>query len=276
MTKEILDFFKGKPVEYIFLIIGILLFIGAFSSYDEGIKFPTKNPIILILCLGIFFIGVFFIIKLLPFFYKKSALFKATTNFGQLEVLLKFQKIQDADVSKKEDLFILPVNTTFIDDCINHKDSALGSFFANHHSDKISSFTEDIRKTLDKKGINSESEENYKTATALILPSKFSLPSKLMLVASTIRKPKSGIHSTPTIISNCIENIFHETSNKRVKNIHMPIIGSGHGGLDLNDALLTILVSIKFYARKFHHIKQVNIYILEKDKNKINSSLISI
>jgi len=49
----------------------------------------------------------------------------------------------------------------------------------------------------------------------------------------------------------------------------MPILGSGHGGLDINEALLFLIVAIKHYSQYYHHLKSIDIIVTENDASKL-------
>lgn len=55
------------------------------------------------------------------------------------------------------------------------------------------------------------------------------------------------------------------TADKKISKLRMPILGSGHGGLDINDALLFLILAIKHYSKQYHHVKSVDIIVTEID-----------
>jgi hypothetical protein len=59
------------------------------------------------------------------------------------------------------------------------------------------------------------------------------------------------------------------TADKKIAHLRIPVIGSGHGGLEINSAILFILLSIGHYSKKFHHIKSIEIVIIDSDAKKI-------
>jgi hypothetical protein len=79
----------------------------------------------------------------------------------------------------------------------------------------------------------STNEGNYEPATVLILPEEYSIQSKVILIASSVRSSGKGFNTTPSIISNSIHNLFRATAEQRIRKFYIPIIGSGHAGLVL-------------------------------------------
>jgi hypothetical protein len=49
----------------------------------------------------------------------------------------------------------------------------------------------------------------------------------------------------------------------------MPVLGSGHGGININEALLFMVQALKHYAKYYHHIKAVDIIIIDGDVPKL-------
>ena len=115
-----------------------------------------------------------------------------------------------------------------------------------------------------------ECDGAYLIGTTLNLTSFYEkVPSNVFLTASTVKKKSVGFKASPTSICECIRQIFELTADQRISTLHMPILGSGRGGLPIHTALLLQLISIKHYFTLFPHIKIVNIIVLEKDAKEI-------
>lgn len=198
---------------------------------------------------------------------KKATVKKGISlKFNNTTVNLKEGEIQNVEITNKNSAVVLPANTTFIDDCITDPKSTLGAFFLKFYPDKIPTrVSEDIEKELRKQHYKKDKNGSYPPGTTIILPKEYDTPAKCIITASTIRKEKVGIVAYPSTICECIRQIFEITADKKIERIYMPVIGSGHGGLDINDALLFILLSIKYYSKRYHHIKTVDILITPED-----------
>jgi O-acetyl-ADP-ribose deacetylase (regulator of RNase III) len=194
-------------------------------------------------------------------------------KFNNLSIDIKEGEIQNIGTVNRNSAVILPANTTFIDDCITDAKSALGAFFLKHYSDKIpQKVSEDIEKALENFGYKKDEDGSYPPGTTIILPKEYNTPAKCIIAASTIRKEKVGIMAYPSTICECIRQIFEITADKKVERIYMPVIGSGHGGLDMNDALLFILLNLKYYSKRYHHIKSVEILVTPEDALKLKDA----
>ena len=69
-----------------------------------------------------------------------------------------------------------------------------------------------------------------------------------------------------------IKSIFRTATERRLSEIAIPVIGSGHGGLDFNIALFLILLQgiICMKHEGYHHIKQMTVVIYDKSGNLKN------
>ena len=105
-----------------------------------------------------------------------------------------------------------------------------------------------------------------------MLPDYFAKPARIVVTASTIRTVGAGIISSPQIICNCVEEILKATADQRIDTLYLPILGSGHGGVDRGLALLFLLLAMLHFSKTYHHIKVVNIVVHPKDIDGLNRS----
>ena len=140
-----------------------------------------------------------------------------------------------------------------------------------HFPSKISNLGEVIKGCLNESERLPDDQGEYPPGTSIILPSPYDSPVNIILTASTIRKKGEGIVAEPSNISKCIEEVFKLTSDKKIRKLYLPIIGSGHGGLDLYDALVFLILDIKHSSNKFYHIKEIDIPIREEDTKKLKN-----
>lgn len=197
-------------------------------------------------------------------------------QFGQTKVIIRIGKVQETLGLNKATAIILPANTTFIDDCITDKNSALGSFMLEHYPDKTSEVKQAIENTLKASKIMKDSDNNYPSGSTIILPVPYDNPFHILLTAATIRKERAGIKAEPDTICDCIKQIFSITSDKKISRLQMPILGSGHGGLEINMALLLLILAIKYFSNYYHHIKLIDIITIEGDAKRLKKDIYKI
>lgn len=203
---------------------------------------------------------------------KKATIQKGLSlQVSRCKVNIKVGQIQDIATVDKSASVVLPANTSFIDDCITDSNSALGAYFMKHFPSKISNLGEVIKGCLNDSGKLLDDEGDYPPGTSIILPSPYDSPVNIILTASTIRKKGVGIVAEPSNISKCIEEVFELTSDKKIRKLYLPILGSGHGGLDLYDALVFLILAIKHSSNKFHHIKEIDIAVREDYAEKFKN-----
>jgi hypothetical protein len=280
-TKELRDIVEGvrgilyAPIINIILIIGFILIVLSFCEFDGISHFSlTHSPNWIMLIIGILLVmisfGTYVLTREDRRIDKKASIRKGISfSFDQLSVHLKEGKIQEVPQLSKDCAVVLPANTSFIDDCITDEKSALGAFFLKYHADKIPRAPQDFESQLKQLGYQRSENGAYPLSTTIILPQEYDTPAKTIITASSVRKETSGIRAEPSSICECIRKVFTVTADKKISKIYMPILGSGYGGLDINSALLFLLLSIRHYANHYHHLKSINIIVTESDATRL-------
>ncbi|MFM2226554.1 MAG: hypothetical protein RJA07_2756 [Bacteroidota bacterium] len=258
------------------IFLGLLAVGFSFTTYDKGFHFPTATPNWIIFYFGVCFIGGGLVLYFALTERKSKKLKdKTTLKFNSTTLTIKIADIQDAENLTNDCAFVLPANTSFVDDCVTDNKTALGAFFNKHHSEKIPQFNQKLKAILKSKNLQPVEGIHYAPSTVLILPEEFSIRAKVILVASSVRNTGQGFHTDPAIISNTIYNLFQQTADQRISTFFIPIIGSGHAGLEITEALNLLILCIKFHSKKFHHPKNVFIFVRENDSKKINASFLN-
>lgn len=276
---ENLRYIFNAPILNIAIGSGIILAFLSFLDFN-GLKISAlrENPRLLMFLLGI----VLAIGGILSLIFtsedrkinKNIDLKKGVSlQFGQTKVHIRVGKIQEIIGLDKTSAVVLPANTTFIDDCITDKDSALGSFMLEHYPDKISEIKQTIEDALKASKIIKDSNNNYPSGSTIIMPAPYDNPFHILLTAATIRKERAGIKAEPDTICDCVKQIFSITSDKKISRLQMPILGSGHGGLEINLALLLLTLAIKYFSNYYHHVKSIDIVTIENDTKRLRKDI---
>jgi hypothetical protein len=272
--KEYLCFLESALKAHVanLLILGAVLFLGLAFVQGSNLKelglLSRPNEFRLILGGCLLLIGVLIhMLSVLGQPIRRQVNLKKgiTIKLGSISVTLKVANIQDVNDTSVSAGIVLPANTAFVDDCIRDRQSALGSFFLEKYANHIELVADHIRQRLNNSGIHPDSEGMYPLGTTVLMETPFDKPCSLILTASTVRRPGQGIHAGPTAVCECIRNVFERTSDKKIEKLYIPILGSGHGGMNKYQALLFLIVSIAHYERSHHHIKQVIVLIREAD-----------
>jgi len=274
---KILDTLKEMPLGRIFLFIGVFFLAFSFIQYDDKLII-SKNINYISLYIGLSFILMFIITCIFSIFKQVSS--QRITVRGKkiktknVEILLQIGNIEDKTLYTDNSVIVLPSNTKFDDDCITDSKSALGSFFRTHYADKI-----DIAKTTITETARIEykyiTNDNFELGSTIILPEPFNNITTVAISAVTTRLQRTGFTTDLRAISLIIKNIFELTSDKRIDTIIIPVLGSGHGGLDINFAINFILLNVRYNIQQHHHIKNVKIIIFNEDKKPKKIKLIN-
>ena len=272
---ENLRYVINAPIVNMMVFFGLVFIALSFFGLD-GIKTITlvASPRWPMLIIGsiLTFAGltVFLLTREERRINKKARIEKGISiKLGRILVKLELGKIQEISNLNKTTAVVLPANTTFINDCITDKNSALGSFMMDHYPAKISEITKVIEERLKISGVPRNNDNTYPLGTTIILPQPYDTPINILITAATIRKEKIGIRAEPTSICECIRQVFVATSDKKISKLRMPILGSGHGGLEINTALLFLILGIRHYSNCYHHVKSVHIVVTENDAKRL-------
>jgi len=257
---------------------GILLVIASFAEYDkvQGLSLHqsihwlmTGSGFLLIVVGAAIYLWTHEnVARRAKLDYEKGIEIKR----GEVIILVKAGEIQAIQSLTSNSAVVLPANTTFVDDCAADKRSAMGAFFGEHFPGEIGGLPALFKHILDSLGKQAVGGNQYSPGTTFILPDRFSKPAKIVVTASTIRSSETGITSNPYIICNCVEGILRATADERVDTIYVPILGSGHGGVDRGLALLFLLLAFLHFLKFHHHIRKVQIVVHPNDVNGLNQS----
>lgn len=278
--KEVLSDAKAillAPVTNILCIAGVLLLIISFADYDKlnGLTLhgqmhtgTTITGLLLVL------IGALLLYRTSRTHASVHLNYEKGVEIKRASLTIRIQKgeIQSIPTSNKNTAIVLPANTAFVDDCATDKRTAMGAFFLEHFPDKVAALPSIFLEVLSANGAQADKDGQYHAGTTIMLPETFAKPAKVVITASTIRKSGAGIASTPHVICSCVEEILKCTADRRVDTVYLPILGSGHGGVDRGIALLFLILAVLHFSKTYHHIKLIQVVIHPKDIDSLNQS----
>ena len=226
---------------------GTLILIGVFLAYTGGA--PT-------------------ILKKRELDYLKGVEFKA----HNLTVSIVIEEIQNIATVNQDAAIVLPTNTAFVDDCAADSRTAIGAFFMSRFPSGIASLPALLLDLLAEQGQHPDANNQFAAGTTVVLPDEFARPAKVVITASTIRGPGVGITSSPQVICSCVECILRETADHCLDTIYLPLLGSGHGGVEKGAALLILALCLLHFAKSYHHIRSVYIVVHPRDADVLRKS----
>ena len=284
MIKSIIDTLANAktvvmaPLTNILCISGVLLLLGSFVDYDktQGVSLHGNAHWAMVV-FGLVLVVIGVILFLLTdeargirnrLNYDKGVEIKR----GDLRIIIKTGEIQAIHDATRNAAIVLPANTTFVDGCAADARTAMGAFFTTHFPGDVGQLPSLLREILDTAGIRTEESGQYTAGTTVMLPDYFAKPAWIVVTASTIRTPGAGIISGPDILCICIEKILKATADQRIDTLYLPILGSGHGGVERGLALLFLLLAMLHFSKSYHHIKVVHIVVHPGDVNGLRKS----
>lgn len=174
-------------------------------------------------------------------------------------------QIQDMSVNANHGAFVLPANSTFDDACIRDDRTALGSFFLNHFSKNITSIQSLIRNEASKAlGVPVEKFREAPPGKTIFLDKPMGSQFRIFITAIT-RVADKGISADTLSLIAAVKSILEISSKHRISELCMPVLGTGHGGLDFSCALSLMLVqSVHCVVYEgCHNIKNIKIVIFD-------------
>lgn len=266
----------------------LFLFFGTFKVNDIT-KFsiealPTPNFTALVI--GI----IFLLISIIIFFELGVDIFNLNTikiknlkNDGlcvQIEracILIHFSKIEG--IEKKADaVVVLPSNEYFDDDCIKDKKSSLGAYIDKYFKNQIPEFQRAVSKELTEKNVpfteqnkkeGEPPQNSYGIGTSILLTKPINTSETVLLVSVTEQRAGLGLYSNISFVYKAVNGIYKKVIDNRIRNIYVPLLGSGHGGLNKRVALLALVTAFAELIKKDggNKIQTLNIVIFKGEKD---------
>lgn len=195
-------------------------------------------------------------------------------NLGTAKVQVSFGKIEEFDCSDDNCLVALPANEYFDDECIHDKRSSLGAFMQHYFKESIQDIQNLVRDNLKDEPheiVNKKPTEtgvSYGVGKCVFLNTPMSSNLRVAMVAVTTQRANEGLKADASYIFTAASSVLQLMANNRLSRLHIPILGSGHGGLRQEVSLLCMLIAFGELSRKaWHNLKEVNIVVYRRDSN---------
>ena len=278
--------FTLKNYKVASLIFAFLFFFLGIFKVNDIAKFsiealPRLN--IAAIIIGI----VFLIISIITFFeldmfYLNTIKIKNLKNDGicvqidRASIMIHFCKIEEIE-KKPDSVVVLPANEYFDDECINDKRSSLGAYIDKYFKNQISEFQKAVSHELTEKMIpitqqvKKEGEplqSSYGIGTSILLTKPINTEERVMLISVTEQRAGQGLYSNISFVYKAVNGIYKKVTDNRIGNIYVPLLGSGHGGLNKRIALLSLVTAFAELIKKDggSKIQTLNIVIFKSGK----------
>jgi len=264
------------------IVVAFFTFLGAIEGFVTGVKYffdsiPWVGGVLATSAAsGYLALGALVVLVILnTTLWKRPSeepVVKEVTLLGKIEdseIKLVKGNIQETNGLGRESVILLPANTTFMDDCITDKNSALGAYFMENYPGKNEQALTVMQKELELRGYSRNPNGDYSPGATILMPAPFDSPVKLLISGTTVRRKEEGIIAEPSSITEAIHNAFAITADMKISRLRMPVLGSGHGGMNLASAVNLLVHTIKYYLGKYHHVKSVELVVREVDASKL-------
>jgi O-acetyl-ADP-ribose deacetylase (regulator of RNase III) len=262
----------------ILVLIGfiMLLFLSFFEfSYNEKFILASKdkpNVIFLIFAIILF---ICFISKYLSpnkFFSIEHRQYSYVIDIDENhKIVIKQDNISSYN-GGIDKAILLPANTSFDEKCITDKNSALGSYFLKNFPGKIDAAKNIIIDEATKKFFLSDKKKCADVGDTILLRKYDGEKTNILISAVTQDHPDIGIQANAVGIINSIKNALSICSENRYSSVTMPIIGTGHGGIEPKISLVLICIQyfLSVYHLQNHHVKELVIIVFDQNKRLKN------
>lgn len=275
-------------IDLIFCLGGVIFILLSMFSVQDITKLQiTPRDAILVkhflvgfflILLGIFIYGIQYWST--PMSWTAITKIKRGKDFinvkiGHAKLELCFGKIQDSIISNPNYLFALPANDLLDDECITDGRSSLGAFISKEFPNMVNEVVDLTKKKLEENEFfgnfdSSSGKKRYEAGTTVYFNNPLGKEIKMAFVSVTSVKDHEGIRCEASYIIRAMKGIHRLMNIKRLEDLVIPLIGSGHGGLKPQLSLICMLISIVECLREPSgcHIKNVKIVVYRDDKSK--------
>jgi Domain of unknown function (DUF6430) len=267
----------------VLLFVGFILIVISFFKIQDITKLDLSanpSPIYPIFACGIVLIALSIVMFVLTETYIDWRLSKVrkedngySIKVGRTDVKVHFGKIEDCNATEPACVVALPANEFFDDDCISDPRSALGAYIQNAFPEGIN----DIRKLVENEVSKFESlevekelgvkQKSYGIGKCVYLRSPLGSSRKILLVSVTTKRRGEGLKSKPDYLMDAMGAIQQSMLDNRLNELHVPVLGSGHGGMRSEAALMYMVLAISeaVRIRSWQNLRSVTIVVFQKD-----------
>jgi len=195
-------------------------------------------------------------------------------KFGRTELIIRFGRIEECEDKLPGYAVALPSTEFFDDDCATDPNSALGAYFKSAFPKRIAQVQKAVTEKLkNAAGVLVEKEESkmhrsHGVAKCVYLENLFGSRRRMILVAVTTKRAKVGLRCEPFYLFAAMKALCQTMNDYRLWNLSLPAMGSGHGGVEPELALLYLILSLKAVIDRRHSggVKTVRIVVFQKDQ----------
>ncbi len=192
-------------------------------------------------------------------------------RLGVMSIDVTFGRIEQQVCEHSGCLVALPSNEFFDDDCIHDRASSLGSFMLHNFDGRIAEIQQSVvNALLGRQGEELEKRpgvlaKSYGIGACVYLDRPLESKYRIAMVSVTTQRSDEGLQSEAAYVLDAVRSLQRLMANNRITEVHVPVLGSGHGGLRAEVALLCMLISLGELHRRGsgHGLRTVNIVVFQ-------------
>ena len=293
MIKTI-DALLKQPYWIVSLFLGVVLVAASCVTVKKDYIFDTHPPHTYLLVV----IGVgLLVLSAVAFGY---AILSKTSNIDDIGSGVDLGRVKEADgalstkvsgceirvvsgrleeyPSTAGSVVVLPCNEYFDDECVDDTRSALGAYVNRAFEGQVPAFVslmkEECRKRLgpgqEQQKTDEERALSFGIGRCVLLKKPLGRAVPVALLSTTTQREGEGLSSRISYLFEGMRELLVRLANERINEIVMPLMGSGHGGLDPPLALVGLLGAVAEAARYglgAQRPKNVTIILFRRDTN---------
>jgi len=200
-----------------------------------------------------------------------------STTVGGCEIRVVKGKLEDYTYTTGSAV-VLPCNEYFDDECAADTRSALGAYVNSIFKNRCTEFVSLVREEcprvfgsgVEREKIKAVRAVSFGVGLCLLLDKPLGHRVPIALVSTTTQLAQEGLVGSVSYLFDGMKNLFRSMADARLNEVVMPLLGSGHGGVDRPLAFVGLLIAIAEAARRGHgghRERKVTIVIYKKDKS---------
>jgi len=199
-------------------------------------------------------------------------------RIGECEIRVEFGRIEEF-APESESIFLLPCNEYFDRACITDPKGALGAYVGRVFVGRTSDFADLVQSQIGEKlgaptscqKTDTEKGFSYGAGRALLLQNVLKTEQTIALVSTTTQRAGEGLIARISYLFAGLTGLVNSLAETtRIREIAMPLLGAGHGGIAPPLALVGLLVALAEAIRDgvgARRLKKVTIIVFRKDAN---------
>jgi hypothetical protein len=197
------------------------------------------------------------------------------TTVGGCEIRVINGRIED-QVSKAGVAIALPCNEYFDDRCVGDTRSALGAYvnrvFEGQVAEFVSITKDECRKKLgagvEQQKTDDERAESFGAGRCVLLTKPLARSVPVAVVSTTTQRAGKGLAARISYLFDGMRELVTRLADARLNEVIMPVLGSGHGGIDPPLAFVGLVLAVAEaarYGQGGQRLKRVTIVVFKPD-----------